>query len=98
MYSRRRVGPKMQPCQTPALTGCSYKYFPFWTTQSCLILRKDKIRSNAWPEILCQDLSKALDRLSVIAWVVPDLLKAPAILSDSTIRKSGLNQEDLKPY
>ena len=32
------------------------------------------------------------------AQVGPDLLKAPAILSDTTIRRSAVDQEDLKPY
>ena len=29
---------------------------------------------------------------------VPDLLKALAILSDTTIRRSAVDAEDLKPY
>ena len=32
------------------------------------------------------------------ARVAPDLLKAPAILSDTTVRRSAVDQEDLKPY
>ena len=32
------------------------------------------------------------------AQVGPDLLKAPANLSDTTIRRSAVDQEDLKPY
>ena len=35
---------------------------------------------------------------SATAWVAPDLLKAPAILSDTTVRRSAVDQEDLKPY
>ena len=30
--------------------------------------------------------------------VAPDVLKAPAILSDTTIRRSAVDREDLKPY
>ena len=30
--------------------------------------------------------------------VVPDLLKSLAILSDTTVRRSAVDQEDLKPY
>ena len=41
---------------------------------------------------------KALDISSVTAQVAPDLLEAPAILSDTTVRRSAVNQEDLKPY
>ena len=32
------------------------------------------------------------------AAVAPDLLKALAILSDTTIRRSAVDQKDLKPY
>ena len=32
------------------------------------------------------------------AQVAPDLLKALAILSDTTARRSAVDQEDLKPY
>ena len=32
------------------------------------------------------------------ARVAPDLLKALAILSDTTVRRSAVDREDLKPY
>ena len=35
---------------------------------------------------------------SAIARVAPDLLKALAILSDTTVRRSAVDREDLKPY
>ena len=43
-------------------------------------------------------LSKALDISSATARVAPDLLKSPAILSDTTVRRSAVDLEDLKPY
>ena len=43
-------------------------------------------------------LSKALDMSSATAEVVPDLIKALAILSDATVRSPAVNGEDLKPY
>ena len=43
-------------------------------------------------------MSKALDILSATARVVPDLLKALAILSETTVRRSAVDREDLKPY
>ena len=43
-------------------------------------------------------LSKALDISSARAQVAPDLLKALAILLDTTVRRSAVDQEDLKPY
>ena len=51
MYSRKSVGPRMEPWGTPALTGYSCEDFPSRTTQSCLLLRKEEIRPNIWPEI-----------------------------------------------
>ena len=36
--------------------------------------------------------------LSAIAPVAPDLLKALAIVLDTTVRRSAVDQEDLKPY
>ena len=41
---------------------------------------------------------KALDISSATARVAPDLLIAPAILSDKTFRRSTVHQEDLKQY
>ena len=32
------------------------------------------------------------------AQVIPDLLKGLAILSDTTVRRSAVDREDLKPY
>ena len=43
-------------------------------------------------------MSKALDIPSPTARVAQDLLKALAILSDTTARRSTADQEDLKPY
>ena len=46
----------------------------------------------------CQTLSKALHVLSATAQVAPDLVKALAILSDITVTRSAMEQEDLKPH
>ena len=43
-------------------------------------------------------LSKALDISCATAQVAPDLLKALVILSDTTVRRSAVDQEDLKLY
>ena len=50
-----------------------------------------------WRRPKCQTLSKALDISSATAWVALDLLRALAILSDTTIRRSAVDREDLKP-
>ena len=51
-----------------------------------------------WRRPACQTLWKALDISSATVGVAPDLLKALAILSDTTVRRSAVDQEDLKPY
>ena len=107
MYSRKSVGPRMEPWGTPALTAYSCEDFSSKTTRSRLLLRKEEIRPNIWPEIsyeltlwrrpACHTLSKALDISIATARVAPDLLKVLAILSDTTIRRSAVGWEDLKP-
>ena len=39
-----------------------------------------------------------MDISSDTALVAPNLLKAPAILSDTTVRRSAIDREDIKPY
>ena len=46
MYSKKSVGPRMEPWRTPALTRYSCEDFPSRTTQSCPLLRKEEIRPN----------------------------------------------------
>ena len=105
MYSRKSVGPRMEPAWgTPG----SCENFPSRTIQSHLLLRKKEIRLNIQSEIpkdlslwrrpACQILPKTLDISSASAWVAPYLVKSQAILSDKTVRRSAVKQEDLKPY
>ena len=104
MYSRKSIEPRMD-----LLTRYYCEDFPSRNTRSCLMQRKDKIRPNYRPKIqwdlrlsrnrTCQTVLEALDILSATVRVVPDLLKALAILSDKTVRRSAVNRkEDLKPY
>ena len=96
MSSRKSVGTRMEPWETPALTGYSCEDLPSRTTWSCLLLRKEEIMPNIWPEVP-SDLSlwrrpawtllTALDKSSATARVAPDLLKALAILSDTTVKR-----------
>ena len=51
-----------------------------------------------WRRPACQTLSKALGISSATARVAQDLLKALAILSDTTGRRSAVDWEELKPY
>ena len=51
MYIRKSVGPRMEPWGTPKLTVYSCEDFPSRSTRSHLLLRKEEIRPNIWPEI-----------------------------------------------
>ena len=51
-----------------------------------------------WRRPACQTLSRALDISSATARVASDLLKVLATLSDTTVRRSAVDREDLKPY
>ena len=44
------------------------------------------------------DSAKSLRYITCYNSTSPDLLKATAILSDTTVRRSAVDQEDLKPY
>ena len=46
MYCRESVPPKMDPPETPALTGYSCQELPTRTTRSRLLLGKREIRPN----------------------------------------------------
>ena len=108
MYSWKSVGLRMEPWGTQALTGYPCQDFPSRTTCSHLLLRKGEMRSNIWLEIpkdlslwskpACKTLSKALNKSSATARVAPDPLKAIAILSDVTVSRSAVDEEELKPY
>ena len=51
-----------------------------------------------WRRQACPTLSKALDISTATAQVAPDLLKALAILSGTTARRSAVDWEDLYLY
>ena len=54
--------------------------------------------SSLWKRPAYQTLLKAFDISSATARVVPGLLKAIAVLSDTNDRRSAADREDLKPY
>ena len=102
MYSKKRVGPRMEPWGTQVLTGYLCKDFPFRTTQSRPLLRNNEIWPINRPEILqdlsfskrpaCQTLAKAFNISCTTTTVVPDLSKPLAILSDMTIKRSAVDR------
>ena len=51
-----------------------------------------------WRRPTCQTLLKVLDVSSATAGVAPHLLKAIAILPDTTIKRSAVGREVVKPY
>ena len=90
----------LQPWGTPAVTWHYCKEFSFRISQSRLLLRKDQVKPNTRPvrRQACQTLLKALDISSATTIPVPDLLKDLAILSDTFVTISAVEQEDMKPY
>ena len=71
------------------------KYLTWNSERLC----EDKLCKSFWRRPACQEtLSKASDISSAAAQVAPDLLKALAILSDTTVRRSTVDLEDVKPY
>ena len=107
MYIRKSVGPRIEPWGTPTLTGYSCEGLPFRTTQLSITekirnkakyLTLNSIRLSLWRRPTCQTLSKALDLSIATARVALDQLKALVILSDTTVRRSAVDREDLKPY
>ena len=97
----------MEPWGTLALTGCSYEDFPSRTTRSRPLLRKgekakyptlNSIRLKFVKKTRHSNPSKAFDISIAAARVAPNLLKALTILSDTAVRRSAVDREDLKPY
>ena len=84
------------PCGTPTLTRYSCENFPTKTAQSRLLLKKDKIRPNTGPEIPWDLI--LWRRTAYHTRVVPDISKTLVILSDTIVRRSAVDWEDLKPY
>ena len=108
MHSRKSARPRLEHWRTPTLTGYTCENFLFRNTRSRLLLRKDEIRPNIWPEVpqdfslwrrlAWQTLSKSFNIATATARVPPDLLNILATLSDTTVRRSTIDREDLKPY
>ena len=104
MYSRKIVEPRMKHWVTPTLlTGYSCEDFPFRATWNLLLPRKEEMRPNIWPEIPSDlrlwrrpDPVERLGYIKCYSLSTPDLLKARAILADTTVRISAVDREDLK--
>ena len=102
MYSRKSVAPSMEPWGTPALTGYSCEDFP---KLSITEKRRNNAKYLSWNFIRLKFVKKtsmsnplALEISSATTQVAPDLLKASASLSDTTVRRSAVDWEDLKSY
>ena len=89
----KSVGPWIDPWRTPNWTGNSCDDLPSRANQSCLLLIKEKIRPNIWPEI---QLLKFVKKTSMPNSV--ESLGDLVVLSDKTVRRPGVDWEDLKLY
>ena len=86
MYSRKSVGPRIESWGTSALTGYSSEDFPSRTTRSRLLLTKEEIGPNDWPEILRSFLRSILRSFSNIA----EITRQDEDLSNSKIQSNVL--------
>ena len=100
MYSRKIVRPRMDPRGTLALSGYSCEDFPSRTTQNRLLLRKRKRKPNIRPvkRTSMSNPVKSLGYIKCHSLSSPRTVKPLAILSDTTVRRSAVDREDLKPY
>ena len=58
----------------------------------------NSINLSLWTRPECQTLKKAFNIPKATTGVATDLLKALAILSDTSVKISSVDPEDLKPY
>ena len=94
----------MEPWGTPSLTGYSYEDFSSKTTWSHLLVIKEEIGLKIWPEIsqVCEEDQHAKPRQK--PWIYQVLLSSPipvkslAIISDTIVRRSEVDWEDLKIF
>ena len=95
--------------RSPSTNWILLQRLPIYNHQKTFInYKKRQNKGDTSPEFLAdfslwrrpayQTLSKTLDISSTVALVAPDLLKALTILSDTTARRSPVDQEALKPY
>ena len=59
---------------------------------------RNSVRLNFVKKTSMANPVKSLGYISATVWVAPDLFKGLVILSDTTVRGSAVDQEDLKPY
>ena len=95
MHIRKIVRPRRELWSLPALTGYFCEGFLSKTTRSRLILRKNEMTSYlTWNfiRLVCEELLSATARVALF------LLKALAVRSGVTVRRSVVDREDLKRY
>ena len=89
---------------TTELAGYCYENFPSRTNQVVYYWEKsqNKVKNLTWNFMTyflgrkpaCQTMLKALDISSALTWVASDQLKSLTILSDITVGRSAVHQED----
>ena len=89
----KSVGPRLKPGGTPALTGYSCEDFISRTTRSSLLLKKEEIRPNSIRLKFVKNTSmpNPVENLDI------SRATALAILSDTTVRRSAVDRENIKP-
>ena len=100
MYSGTSVGPRTEPCGTPALTEYFCEEFPSRTTRNCLLLRKEEtsLRLKFKKKKSMPNPVKSLRYMKCYSPRSPRTIKRPSNLSDTIAKRSKVDREDLKPY
>ena len=96
MYSRKSAGPRIEALRQPALKLPIHNHRKTFVTETKQTENAGKYIT--WNSIRsgCQTLLKAFNISSAAASVVPHLLQIPSILSDATVRRYAVDQEDQK--
>ena len=107
-YSRKSLGIRMEPWGTPELTRYSWKDFPSGTTTKLAITEKrwgkakHKTR-NSRRFLFLKKTSmphpvESLGYINIHSSSSPRFINILAVLWDTTVRRSAVNWEDLKPF
>ena len=107
MCSGKSVGPKMEPQGTPALTGYSYEDFPCRSTPKLSISEKRQIKAKylTWnskrlnfKKTSMSNCIKSCGYIQCYSSGNPRPVQNHSNSIDTTVRKSAVDWEDLKPY
>ena len=96
MYSRKSAGPRIEALRQPALRLPIDNHRKTFVTETKQAKNAGKYITCNSIRSGCQTLWKASNISSAADSVVQQLLQIPSILSDATVRRYAVDQENLK--